>query len=561
MYDPALPRGRVFLPAMLSGLLMYASYFPLSLGFLAWVALVPLLTLVRANARPRRIAFAAFVGGLFCFVPAISWIRVAHPAMYASWLVISVYCSIFLTVSVMVIRRLVRARVPLWAAVPVVLVAADYFRAHFPTGFTWLDLFGAHRAIGFGWYMLGYTQHHWIALIQISDVTGVYGVTFVVALVNAAIFSALDRDATFRRCLRTPMARPRAPLAGSLVAATLLVATLGYGLVRLHHDDFEAGPQVALIQGNLPQDLKNDRGNEMAQHFDALADRVFRTPGMPKPDLVVWPETSYTLTWIDIAPGVNLRTVPLPFQREYNMSRLIVEEDSRRWPAHILYGLNRVEWEDADHLWKYNTALLVDPKGTPTGRYDKIHLVPFGEYVPFVETFPFMKTFTPYEGDYSCKPGERWTRFAMKANGRQFTFACVICYEDSDPSMAREYVAPAAPPVDFFVNISNDGWFNGTAEHEEHLAICRFRAVETRRSVVRAVNMGISAIIDPDGRVVALPGETWAKSKKVDGIVRGTIPLDTRTTIYGEHGEWLPVGCWLFLIAMAVRGLFRRRPA
>src|SRR5437763_14267293 len=114
MYDPQLPRSRVFLPAILSGLLLYASFFPLNLGFLAWIALVPFMSLVRANARSRRIYFAAFVGGLFCYVPAIQWIRVAHPAMYGAWVFLSIVCSLFLVMTLALIRKLDRLGVPLW---------------------------------------------------------------------------------------------------------------------------------------------------------------------------------------------------------------------------------------------------------------------------------------------------------------------------------------------------------------------------------------------------------------------------------------------------------------
>jgi apolipoprotein N-acyltransferase len=175
-----------------------------------------------------------------------------------------------------------------------------------------------------------------------------------------------------------------------------------------------------------------------------------------------------------------------------------------------------------------------------------MHLVPFGEYVPLGNVLPFMKVFTPYKHDYACRPGENWTRFPLPANGERYTFGCLICYEDSDPSLAREYVA--TEPVDFLVNISNDGWFNGTEEHEQHLAICRFRAVETRRSVVRAVNMGISGAIDPDGRVIALPAGAWGESKKVQVVVAADVPIDRRRTRYAALGDWVPGVCWLGIL-------------
>jgi apolipoprotein N-acyltransferase len=173
-----------------------------------------------------------------------------------------------------------------------------------------------------------------------------------------------------------------------------------------------------------------------------------------------------------------------------------------------------------------------------------MHRVPFGEYVPLRDWLPWMNAFAPYDFDYSIRAGEHFTRFPLGA----YRFGVVICYEDTDPYLARQYVRPGdEPAVDFLLNLSNDGWFNGTSEHEEHLAICRFRAVECRRSVARAVNMGISAVIDGNGRVTALPGPTWAESKKVAGVVTATIPIDRRGSLYSLWGDWLPVACWLLL--------------
>jgi apolipoprotein N-acyltransferase len=219
---------------------------------------------------------------------------------------------------------------------------------------------------------------------------------------------------------------------------------------------------------------------------------------------------------------------------------------------------------------------LIRPDGQNpyAGRYDKMHLVPFGEYVPFRETLPWLKTFTPYSHDYSCTPGDQDTRLeiprlrsgkelagernAANAAPAVYRFGVLICYEDTDPYLARQYnPASGRPnPVDFLVNMSNDGWFTGTEQHEQHLAIARFRAVEARRSLVRAVNMGISAIIDPDGRIVALPdNESWAKSKGmgVRAIVVETIPLDTRTSYYARFGDWVPALLWLAMLVGWIR--------
>jgi apolipoprotein N-acyltransferase len=343
----------------------------------------------------------------------------------------------------------------------------------------------------------------------------------------------------------------------------LLASAIVYGRVQLNHDPFPDGPNVALIQGNLPQDIKNEHGRNMVEHFAELAGKAAYPPvGEPKPDLIVWPETSYVDSWFDAGPGVPVESLPSEIRKNYNMARhALKDEVGYYWRTPTLLGLSTFQVEADGKAWRYNSALLADRDGIPLGRYDKIHLVPFGEYVPAAETLPFMHWFTPYEGEYSCKPGSSWTRFPLTVRDRTYHFACVICYEDTDATLARQYVRPGEPGVDFFVNISNDGWFNGTEEHEQHLAICRFRAVETRRSVIRAVNMGISAIIDPDGRVIAKPGPTWAESKKVPAVVRGTVPLDGRTTLYARLGDWLPVACWAILLWGFVRGIVRRRRA
>jgi apolipoprotein N-acyltransferase len=302
---------------------------------------------------------------------------------------------------------------------------------------------------------------------------------------------------------------------------------------------------VAAIQGSVPQDEKILRGGTLVKTYRSLYFEA--VDAKPTPDLVVWPETCFPEDWLEIAGG---ETAAPEFERDVRKCAEAFAESPPAVPT--LLGLNSVEW-DGGRGWKYNSALLLDTAGRKLGRYDKMHLVPFGEYVPLGNIFPFMSVFTPYKHDYACRPGRQWTRFSVAVEGKAFTFGCLICYEDSDPSLAREYVA--SEPVDFLVNISNDGWFNGTEEHEQHLAICRFRAVETRRAVVRAVNMGISGVIDSDGRVIALPGGSWAASKKVEAVVSTVVPIDNRASWYAALGDWVPGLCCLGVIV----GLARRR--
>ena len=364
---------------------------------------------------------------------------------------------------------------------------------------------------------------------------------------------------------------------GLLFTLALLAASVGYGFYRLDHPAFADGPVVSAIQGNFGQGDKMGDPKGLLQsysdlHYQAIQyDRRQRKFFGTPPDLVIWPETCCPVDWCAIAPGARAETAPTGYQQQHAFSHDWFL--GRDWGAPVLFGLNGLEW-DGERVSKYNSAFMVKPLSKPDGwkpgdpliqhsaavaRYDKMHLVPFGEYVPLEGPLPFMAWFTPYEKGYSCRPGEKWTRFPLAArDGRNFTFGCLICYEDSDPYLARQYVA--AEPVDFFVNISNDGWFDGTEEHEQHLAICRFRAVEARRSIVRSVNMGISAVIDADGRVVALPDPDWSKSKKTEAVVTAAVPIDTRGSLYATLGDWLPAACWLAaLVALALT--VRRKPA
>ncbi len=568
-------KPRVFLPAVASGVLLWAAFFPVNLGPLAFVALVPWLTLVRAPVSNRRRYFAAYVGGVVFFALATQWVRVAHPMMYMSWLGLALVMPLFWLGALAILRQIDRFEVPLAIAVPAAWVALEYCRMHFPTGFPFLKPFGMYQMIGFGWYFLGYTQHEFQQLIQIADLGGVYAVSFVVASMNgllAGIAMQLSQVRRFLHWQEAPVAAGLRKLAiGGVVAFGLLAASIGYGAYRLDHAAFGVGPVVSAIQGNVAQGDKMSDPENLFHIYATLHLKAVRAE--PTPDLVVWPETCCPQGWYDMAPDTSLDKAPAGYiqERTYAQGQFL-----SRWQlgTSVLLGLNGHEW-DGTKVAKYNSALLLKPLPRPdaalttpadpvlfrnaaVGRYDKMHLVPFGEYVPLGNQLSLMRYFTPYEKGYECQPGESWTRFPLTGrDGREYTFGCLICYEDSDPYLARQYVA--SEPVNFLVNISNDGWFKGTEEHEQHLAICMFRAIEARRSIVRSVNMGISAVIDPDGQIVALPDPEWSKSKKTEAVVAAAVPIDSRTPLYAGLGDWLPGACWAAAGLAFVTGFLRRK--
>ena len=538
--------------------LLWLCYFPVNWGWLAWVALVPLLVLVRATARPRVVYLSAWIGGLAFYFPALQWMRVADPRMYYTWIGLAIYCSLYFPLTLLIVRFLDRrTRLPLALTLPVVWIALEFFRSWFCTGFSW--------------YLVGYTQHDFLPVLQIADLAGVYGVSFLVVAVNAVLFEALYRWGGYRTRFAGPdVPLPRSPvelvIEAGVVAAALLAA-IGYGEWRLNQDAFTPGPRIALIQGNVPQQIRNN--NEMIAlmetHYVALCDLAAQQE--PKPDLLVWPETSFPYSWSDSAADAP-SPAPAGWDGDVQMCRFGLTEIARCWGTthrrvdrhtNLLLGLDSGVFEADGRKHACNSALLLDvdaaalpalgastaamlaspsapgpllagsamfPGRTDAdvlGRYDKIHCVPFGEYVPFRDWLPWMRVFAPLRFRLQHEPGRDATHFSLKIGpDRRFSFGVAICYEDTDPDRTRPYAGgDGEPPVDFLLNISNDGWFDGTSEHDEHLAICRFRAVECRRSIGRAVNMGVSAVIDPDGRVLAprpVEGTEWDRAD-----VRATI--------------------------------------
>jgi len=580
--QPALRTTLV--PAALSALLLWMCFFPLAWGWLGWIALVPLLALVRSQATPRRVYLAAWLCGSAFFWPILQWMRVADPRMYATWAMLAVYCSLYFPVTLWLIRVLDRRTLlPLVLSVPIVWTAMEFVRSFLLTGFAW--------------YYLGHTQHAFLSMIQIADLGGVYLVSFLVAAVNAWIFDLLYQVPNLRdRCRwEEPRRRQAQPLAQSGgmrrglvyefgVILMAVIATLVYGGWRLSQNQFERGPNVTMLQMNVPQGVRNEAGEgnqgpalkSLVQQSDALCKAALDYN--PRTELIVWPETSYFFPWLASSPNLSVQDIPPAFRRDEHAIRShLANELLRLYPTNHLLGMNAIVLGEHGREVRYNSAVMVRADGVMGERFDKMHRVPFGEYVP-LRWLPFMDKLAPYDFDYSISPGERFTRFPLG----EHSFGVLICYEDTDPFLARRYVRDEVdgPPVDFLVNMSNDGWFDGTSEHEEHLAISRFRAVECRRTIVRSVNMGISAVIDGNGQVLAprvlpeggpaplwvvgddarqLPIAQWHNFKKSLGVLRAYVPIDRRWSVYAQTGDVLPGACWAVIFGVFGWSIASRR--
>lgn len=561
---PAPALGALWL-AFSTALLMLASFTPADCGPLGWICLVPLLLLVRLERPTRWMYQMVYLGGLFFWVAALQWLRLGDPTMYIAWAAASVYFALYFPAFVALSRIAVqRLKVPMPLAVPVVWTGLEYLRANLMTGFTW--------------YALGHSQYRWTELIQISDLTGSYGVSFVMAAVAASIAEWVSN--TWLRRLRVlgPWTRYDIPLEpigtrrrtlGAVCCLALFGCVLAYGYVRRGQADFEAGPRVAAIQGNFPTSVRNDHDPaEMWRRHETLTGQAV----LKQPDLIVWPESMFCWPLAVAPPDMSDEeleaAVPdVPVERWHDtMVRQALNTLSQKAGAALVVGLQTVT-ASRQGRELFNSAAFITPERGVGVRYDKLHRVPFGEYLPLSGTLPFLGSLTPYRGDYGISAGAGPVTFEY----RGVRYAPIICFEDTVPDVVRGAVRPrqsssaAGRGADVILNLTNDGWFHGSSELDQHLITAAFRCVECRTPMVRAVNTGISALIDGDGVIRARAQGPDGKTKQVEAILVETVPLDRRASVYVTYGDWFAgsclFGCAAILAGGAMSLLSRRRVA
>lgn len=366
------------------------------------------------------------------------------------------------------------------------------------------------RLSGFPWNLLGVTQVDNIPLTRIATVTGVYGLSFEIVLVNVA----------FAAAFLVPRGRRRTLLAASLGAALLLQAGRWISLPPQQSDHI-----AVLVQQNLPV-AETDTWTD--EYFDRTV-RVFsqlslhpEPPPNRTPDLVVWPES------------------PAPFQTNDVRFRSLLSELAQQSHAWLVIGSIGVD--NAQTF--YNSAALIAPSGAWDGRYSKIHLVPFGEYVPFPSLFSFASGLTQAVGNFS----RGTARAPLQAGDTKL--GVFICYESIFPNEIRQLVDQGGQVL---INISNDGWYGDSGAWAQHLNQARMRAIENQRWLLRATNTGLTASIDPYGQVIAqLPRKTRAALAAPYG-------LTNVTTFYSRHGDWFAYLCAIISVgALAARYTLKR---
>lgn len=519
---------------------------------LAYVCLVPWLLAICTSPRPRIVYVTSYLLGVAFFLINLRWLRFSTPPGYVA---LCFWSGLHFLIASIGIRYMYRRRhVPLTVLVPVI--------------WTMTELARSRTALAFPWFLLAHSHYRILTMIQISDLVGAFGVSFVIAAVNGWIADLLIDRVLTTRAIRTALSRART-LYGTAFVVLLVGATIVYGRVRLGQQTIRDGPRVAVLQGDYLLSPEMTTGPSEESKWQTYAG-LLAAASRERPDLYLLPETPWSMNLNKEFRELDPRTPGVQFAEKCHewFCRVARSEN-----AYVVVGSVSTEFYPTRVYPKYerfNSAFVYSPPPAttqPAGpahcpeprRYDKIHLVLFGEYVPFRygrlhSLYRKLNAMTPWGADgyeYSLTAGRTLTIFTMNApsqNGREYRFAVPICYEDVIPDLIRRFVIgpDGRKRIDFLLNISNDGWFSHSTELPQHLAACAFRAVENRVGLARAVNTGISGFVDPDGTIrdlVEEPGkEPW---EGVSGFRVSTVKIDSREGIYSRYGDWFADACGL----------------
>lgn len=498
-----LKRFQVALLPVFSGTLLVVIFPRFNLELFAWLALVPLFFAIR-NQSLNRATYYGFLTGMVFYSFGLHWVtntmvNYGHLPVWLSYLILlllAAYLSLYLALFCRLTLQWSRGNdLYFFLLAPVIWTSLEYIRS-------------APAELGFSWLGLGYSQFKNLPVIQMAEYTGVYGISWLIVFLNAAIYLFLKN-----RLAKGSPELPQSLVRILGVTATVLVLWWGYGfyaLNRLANEEPREPLRIALAQGNIEQYKKWNP--EFRDEVFTSYSRLTLQAAESKPDLIVWPEAA----------------IPFIFDlesRETKQLRALVQSSG----APLLFGAPHQELRSGKRTY-FNRAYLLSPEGVIAGHYDKIHLVPFGEYVPFKEVLGFVEKMVVGVGDFGR--GTETTVFDVR-RGR---FGVSICYEITFPDLVRRSVKAGAG---FLVNITNDAWFGKSAASYQHMSMGALRAVENRVPIVRAANTGISGTIDPSGRMRQTTG-LFTRALVTTEIV----PRPGSNTYYSNHGD---VFCWLSL--------------
>lgn len=530
-------RARQMVLACASGLLSPLCFPNVDLGFLAWIVLVPLhLSLIGTSTR--QAFWNGWTAGLIAFVGIVWWVITAMHVYgkmplapsYAVMVLLAGYLGLFVglyAAGVSFMRTACR---------PWLILAA-------PSLWVALELVRTSLLSGFPWELLGYSQYRALTVIQIADVTAVYGLSFLIVMVNVALAEIMVWLVPMAPAsARTP--RPSFPWKPALAAGLTAVLVLSYGSMRLHQGP-AASPErtvnIRLVQANIDQAHKWDAAyrRETLDRYERLSKDTDSGS-----DLLIWPEAA----------------TPFLFEQE-TPYRAEVNALVRSQGIPLLFGSPAVRFYESGQPYLLNSAYLLAGDSRISGRYDKQHLVPFGEYIPLKSSVLFfLDKLVEGIGDFEAgkeptlltippkvAPPDGAMPIPTAAAGARF--GVVICYEVIFPDLVRRFVDRGA---DFMVTITNDAWFGMSAAPAQHFSMAVFRAVENRTAIARAANTGISGFIDRDGRILE------ASPIFEERAMTSRLRIGNHPTFYSKYGDVFAYGCAI-IAAVFVTIAWRRK--
>ena len=474
------------------------------IGWLAWIGFIPLLLAI-SGKNPTTGFFLSLICGMFFFNFSISWLMVVPGYKLLHQAILTPYMGMYFGIFGLAINLLAKRRSIGFAFVtaPFIWICLEYIRGNM--GFMSLP-----------WVFMAHSQYQYPWVIQIASITGTYGVSFVIIMVNAAAAYLLLAIIARKRALGSPSDQTpsiKRAISGLLITLLIMTSVLIYGFYSMRRPVSGKEIKVSVVQGNIEQSKKKDPAfsTYIMQTYSDLS----RQADADDPDLIVWPEAA--------TPGLILKRLDLMNQtvkliREIKTCFLI---GSSEFP--------KFEKQNTEKAKSANTALFFSPEGKVLDQYLKIRLLPFSEYVPYQNTIPWSFLMVPEMSNHLA--GSEYV--ILKGPG--YRFGTTICWESIFPDLTRQFVKNGAQ---FMVNIANEVWFGTSAGPYQFLTMNIFRAVENRIYLIRCVNTGVSCIIDPYGRVVERVKDETGKDLFVRGVLTRPITALGAGTFYTAFGDW-----------------------
>lgn len=505
-----MDRKTLFL-SLASGILLFLSFPKFEFHFLVWFSLTPLLIAI-GDKTPQEAFLSGLITGLVYNIGIIYWVtfvvvQYGYLPLYlgiSAMLLLALYLSVYVALFAAGVVFFARRNIAVIISAPVLWICLEYGKSHFLTGFPWENL--------------AYALYDNLHLIQIVDITGTYGLSFLIVIISCVFYEIVTSSGVERK-------KTVSLLMGSIIIIGMVFA---YGLYRVDTvKDMESHgnvTDVVIAQGNIDQSLK------WSPEYQYKTLNIYRDLSLKmaqaNTDLIVWPETA----------------APFFFQNIDDKHRLLLRI-ARERQSYLLFGSPSFLNEKGRRVFQ-NSAYLISPSGEIVGKYDKMHLVPYGEYVPFRKFFFFLEKLVVGVGDFV--PGSELKPLALDGGKT----GILICYEGIFPQISRSYRKKGAS---LLINITNDAWFGTSSAPYQHLVMTAFRAVENRVYIIRAANTGISAIIAPTGQIVSRSGLFERTG------LRGSVKFINGSTFYSQYGDIFAYICFIILIITFFISIQRRK--